>query len=112
MRQRRATPRRSERVRDVEYMLFVKTLPCCAIGISGHVCSGGIEADHAGLRPFGRKADDRTTIPLCSQGHLERGNFSGPFRSWDKARMRAWLDFWIAKTQLRWEIARGSRQER
>jgi hypothetical protein len=92
-------PRRSERVRDVDYMLLVKTMPCCARGIAGHVCSGRVEADHAGLRPTGRKADDRTVIPLCQQGHLERTNFSGPFRSWDRARMRAWLDEQIAKTQ-------------
>ena len=100
---RRSTPRRSERVRDPLFLAFVHTLSCAASGIDGHVCEGRIEADHAGRRPLGRKADDRTTIALCSLAHRQRTDFAGPFRSWDGARMRTWLDEQIAITQAAYE---------
>jgi hypothetical protein len=61
-------------------------------------CIGPVEADHAGTRPIGRKADDRSCIPLCNHHHRQRGDFAGPFRSWDKARMRQWLDECIKAT--------------
>jgi hypothetical protein len=101
MRQRRDQPRRSGRVRDVPYMVWVKTLACVARGLPGHVCAGPIEADHAGPRPLGRKADDRTCIPLCQLGHRERTDHTGCFRFMSKAEMRSWLDGQIAATQAR-----------
>jgi hypothetical protein len=99
LRSRRATPRRSERERDVDWMAVVRTMTCCARSIDGHVCEGPIEADHAGSRPAGRKANDDTTIPLCRRAHRERTDFSGIFRSWDKERMRAWLAEQVERTQ-------------
>lgn len=89
---RREKPRRSERERDLVHLDLVHRLPCYAAStIPGHVCEGGIEADHAGARPLGRKAHDDTAIPLCSLAHRQRTDFSGPFRSWTKDRMREWL---------------------
>jgi hypothetical protein len=99
MKQRRATRRRSDRVRDVPYMLAVKQLPCCARLLAD--CSLAIEADHAGVRPAGRKCSDRETIPLCSYHHICRTDRVGPFRDWSRAAMRAWLDARIADTQQR-----------
>lgn len=93
---RREEPRRSERVRDRLYLAWIHTQPCCAVGLPGHVCGGRIEADHAGERPLGRKADDHTCIALCSQGHRERTDHSGPFKHWSRDEMRAWLDGQIA----------------
>lgn len=96
-----------ERTRAWDYMGFVKTLPCCAATSNvGGRCSGGIEADHAGRRGIGQKASDYTCIPLCSQHHRWRTDFAGPFRDWDRERMRAWLLAETAITQ-RLALARG-----
>lgn len=77
------------RVRDVDYMLWVKRLPCAARTLGG--CRGRVEADHAGRRALGQKAHDRTCIPLCRTHHVQRGSFSGPFREWTQVQMRLWL---------------------
>jgi len=88
------------RVRDTEYMLAVKRLACAARDLSMfHPCEGVIEADHAGRRPLGRKCDDRETIPLCTEHHRQRTDFSGAFRKWNGSQMRAWLDEKIQDTQ-------------
>ena len=79
------------RLRDLEYMGFVKTLPCC-------LCGGGpVEAHHSGDRAYGHKADDRTCIPLCPEpchGQIAKLN-EFP----DKAARREWVDDQIAQTQ-------------
>ncbi len=110
IRRRRPTPRRSSRVRDTSYLLFVKTLPCAArdIGLdTAYPCFGEVEADHAGRRPMGRKADDATTIPLCQQHHHDRGSFSGAFKTFNQAGMRAWLAEAIEQTQAMWRAHQG-----
>lgn len=98
----------ASRERDTRYMVWVKSLECCAatdLGLGG--CSRVVEADHAGRRPLGRKCPDTETIPLCSQHHRERTDFAGAFKSWDRARMREWLDRMIAETQARcpWPVS-------
>ena len=67
-------------------------------GVAGHRCDGPIEADHAGARPAGRKADDATCIPLCMLAHRQRTDFAGPFRAWDRVTMRGFLAAAIAST--------------
>lgn len=94
---RRAEPRRSERERDPGYMDKVRALPCCARHLGS--CFGAVEADHAGARPAGRKASDGTCIPLCRSHHRQRTDFTGDFRDFDQARMRAFLVAAIAHTQ-------------
>lgn len=93
--------RRSGRVRNRAYLELVHRLPCYALTtVPGHRCEGPIEADHAGRRPLGRKADDDTCIPLCRLAHRQRTDWSGPFRSWTKIQMREWLEravFWTRK---------------
>src|SRR4051812_40559530 len=85
LRQKRATPRRSGRVRDRDYLLAVKTLPCMfATAAWGPPCKGPIEADHAGQRPFGRKCNDDEAVPLCQKHHRERTDYTGPFAGFDK----------------------------
>lgn len=127
LRQRRATPRRSGRVRDRDYLLAVKELPCClrpddirvmsreptwesirgARLLSDYVrgmigpCDGPTEADHAGVRPVGRKADDDTAIPLCRRHHRERTDYTGVFGMFNAALMRNWCDMAIAATRAR-----------
>jgi hypothetical protein len=96
----RSWPRRTERSayrgreRDVDYMLWVKRLPCLMRGIWG-TCSGPVEADHAGLRGVGRKSHDSTCIPLCRYHH---GASRFP-RAWLQAQRRAWLHAAVVYTQ-------------
>ena len=112
---KRSTPRRSARVRDPEYLQIVRGLACCApppmrpsdpahfMNISREEWNrheGPVEADHAGQRPVGRKADDSTAIPMCRRHHRMRTDYSGCFAGWDAARMRAWCDQQIAATRL------------
>jgi hypothetical protein len=96
-----ATSKYRARDRDVSYMLWIKQQVCCARGLSG--CDGAIEADHAGRRGVGRKADDRTCISLCTLHHVQRGSFSGPFRTWNQAMMRVWLESHIRVYQDKYE---------
>jgi hypothetical protein len=108
VRARREKPRRSERRRDPDFLARVHGLSCFAAAtVEGHRCEGPIEADHAGHRPLGRKCHDDEAIPLCRRAHRERTDFSGAFKSWKKARMRAWLDYAIQSTRLSVTIARG-----
>lgn len=89
MRGRKESVRRSDRKREPEYRRWIKLQPCCASGLSQ--CYGEVEADHAGRRPYGRKADDNTCIPLCQRHHEQRASFHGPFKTWNQAMMRLWL---------------------
>lgn len=108
---RRATPRRSGRVRDEVYLDWIHGEMCRVArqSCSSEECDGPIEADHAGRRPMGRKADDSTCIPLCRKHHRERHAMSGYwFRDFDRDDMRRWLDDAIAETHddyARWKTA-------
>ncbi len=111
-RQRRETPRKSGRVRSLEYMTAVAGLGCCAdlaakvrlrgsplLGSVVVICLGRVEVDHAGRRGMGQKCSDFETIPLCSKHHRERTDFSGDFKYFDQATMRDFLEEAIARTQ-------------
>jgi hypothetical protein len=84
-------------------MTWIRSLPCAARGLG--LCQGTVEADHAGRRGLGQKADDRTCIPLCQWHHAQRGSFHGPFRQWDQAEMRSWLADMVARYQKLYEMA-------
>lgn len=89
LRNKRRTPRRSARVRDLARLSAIHDLPCAARHLPGHVCAGAIEADHVGRRPMGRKSDDAATIALCRLGHRQRTDHCGPFRHMTQAERRA-----------------------
>lgn len=111
MRRKRAKPRRNERERDLEYLADVHLVRCWAAeSVPGHRCQGDIEADHAGARAMGRKADDLSCIALCSFAHRQRTDFSGPFRAYDQPRMRVWLAEGIAYTQSAVAVIRSRRR--
>lgn len=110
MSKKRKSPKRkskyARRERDIDYMLWVKTLPCLLAGLEGAgPCSSVVEADHAGIRGIGQKAPDNTCIPLCSTHHLDRGAHTGYFRfsSTGEKRTREWTRKWredaISSTQ-------------
>lgn len=100
---RRLKPRRSGRKLWPEYLAVVRTLPC-------YVCGRrlGVEADHQGPRPFGRKADDDTTVPMCggpggchqrrTDGWLPRGT-PCCWERVNKDAMRLWCDVAIGVTR-------------
>lgn len=96
-RARRATPRRSGRVLDPDFMAWVRGQSCLLAHVGG--CQGRVEADHAGPRPLGRKASDDTTIPLCTGHHRQRTDARGYFAGFSAAAMREWCAVAIANTQ-------------
>jgi 1,2-phenylacetyl-CoA epoxidase catalytic subunit len=79
-------------------MRWVRKLPCAARAVDPQ-CDGHVQADHAGRRGLGQKADDRSCIPLCAKHHEQRASFHGPFRTWTQAQMRTWLHDTIEATQ-------------
>lgn len=81
-------------------MGIVKQLDCrVAVEFPWFECARPVEADHAGRRALSRKCPDDETIPLCGQHHHDRGHFTGPFKGWTRAQMRAWLDRQIEITR-------------
>lgn len=97
MRRGKGRTKYARRERDVDYMLRVKTLPCVARHLGP--CDGVVEADHAGPRGIGQKADDTTTIPICTGHHRDRTDFSGAFKHWNQAMMREFLSSSIDATR-------------
>lgn len=90
----------AQRERDIDYMLWVKTLPCLLAGNpEAGPCTGVVEADHAGERGLGQKAPDDTCIPLCSGHHLDRHACTGFFRGRPKPWKREWRAEAIEKTR-------------
>lgn len=103
--------RYSDRPRDTAFMLWVKTRPCIVgeIALGWPVpdgkrtrCAGPIEADHMGARSVGRKADDRTCVPMCMQHHRERTDHSGVFRYANQAQLRDWRAAAMRHTLAQW----------
>lgn len=115
------------RERDTERMLWTKRQPCAVRelrpidfinwdrikGVGGRVewgtyeatitpCSGPVEADHAGDRGLGQKADDSTCIPLCRGHHRERTDHTGTFSPLTRDEARAWRTAAIERTQAAW----------
>lgn len=108
LKQRRSKPRRSLRKLWPEYLEAVRGLPCYVCGWD--LCH--VDPDHMGPRPYGRKADDDTAVPMCRYCHRYRtdGNICEPdTRQWvsshlswvhaNKDVMREWCDRAIAATR-------------
>jgi hypothetical protein len=107
---RRSTPRKSGRKLWPEYLDAVRTLDCYACGRPGPS-----DPDHQGPRPYGRKTDDDTAVPLCRMCHRWRtdgkvyvsryeddARGTWVMRGWedaDKHQMRAWCSVAIAATR-------------
>lgn len=106
-------PRKSayaSRLRDTAYMLWIRSKPCAAGELfaatahgSDSGCDGRVEADHVGRRPVGRKAEDRSCVPMCQHHHRQRDNFHGPFKHWNQQQMREWLASLVVKYQEMYE---------
>lgn len=97
------------RHRNWDYMAFVRRQPCAARSLDG-ACDGRVQADHAGRRGMGQKADDRTCIPLCRRHHQCRGDFAGPFKGWNQDQMRQWLERMVIKTSHEFSVQHFGRR--
>jgi hypothetical protein len=64
-------------------------------------CGGAVEADHAQNAGMSHKGPDALCIPLCTQHHRERTDFSGAFAFFRKEDMRAFISIAIQYTQNR-----------
>lgn len=92
---KRTKPRRSSRVRDPQYMEWIRTRACAAAYIDVDQCLQPIHAHHAGKRGVGQKASDDTCIPLCERHHREWHDGNGVFVGGQKA-WRPWVEQEIA----------------
>lgn len=111
MRARSTTKKYRRRERKLDFMAYVLWLPCELRNVHGAGrCCGRVQADHAGLRSFGQKADDDTCIPLCEKHHRDRTDYTGYFKNWRGVRMRAWCDRVIHVTQGRYKTMIDLRQ--
>jgi hypothetical protein len=99
---------KSEPKRDPVFVSLVHRLPCCALELPGHVCSGPLEAHHAGPRSNGasEKADDDTCIPMCKRSHTSLHAAARMpdgvafFRTCGGPGLRAWEDRHIEATRV------------
>src|SRR5690606_35074481 len=95
------------RERDYAFMGWVRRQPCIVRELPPDLnritrCGGRVEADHLGERALGRKADDRTCAPMCSQHHRERSDHHGAFFALDRAALRSWRARVLEVIAARW----------
>lgn len=100
---------------DPQYLGWLRRQPCCAPNAR---CTRRSEAHHHNLlgSGMGKKAPDRMAMPLCHLHHVFGLHaLAGPFKGWDRARLKAWQDEQCALWRARYEaeratLARASRQ--
>lgn len=90
---------------DPAHLRWIRTLPCVAPG-APQGCDGAIEAHHAGRRPLGARAHDRTAVALCRLHHRCWHDGSGPFRDWNREQRRAWAQGAVEQTWAKAEARR------
>jgi len=61
--------RYSQRPRDFTYLSWIASQQCVVCASQHKLQLSRSYAHHAGQRAFGRRADDRTAIPLCWRHH-------------------------------------------
>lgn len=72
---------------DPDYTDWLRTLPC-------HECGRrrGSDPHHRQGAGIGMRSHDETAIPLCRPCHVAWHAGSGPFKSFDKKKKRAYHD--------------------
>ena len=84
-------PAKPKRLVDEPYLAWVRTLPCRVRESDlDHRCQGDVQAHHRVGGGMGTKTGDRQTFPLCAGHHRARHDMNGPFKGWDRERMREW----------------------
>lgn len=114
MRRRHRSTSYSRRPRDIDFMLFVKTLLCSVVEewpsfpTMPTPCNGPIEADHDSRgHGLGQKSADSTCIPACTQHHRERTDHTGTFKHLKRDQARAWFDRAQLRTKTMWAEHHG-----
>lgn len=77
----RNSDRQNDGKRHPQHLQWVRGRPCLIDGVSGHVCTGRMEAHHVketGNGGMGVKPADHWVVPLCSGAHdlVHRGPIS------------------------------------
>jgi hypothetical protein len=110
---KRATARRSSRVRDEAYLAWCRLQPCA---VGAHLakvgdayciswqCSGRTEPDHKreGVGA-GKKASDIDAWPCCQLHHRQRHDLTGFFKSWARERLNTFIRDRIAEANAHYE---------
>lgn len=110
---RRATERRSSRVRDEQYLAWLRRQPCAVGGFlarAGHAyslswhCSGPTDPEHKreGVGA-GQKASDADAWPCCRRHHDDRHALRGVFAGWSRGQLREFIRERIAEARGRYE---------
>lgn len=107
---KRATERRTSKVRDRSYKDEVKLLRCCAPGAPSG-CRGPIDPSHTDHdHGRGQKGDDTSCVPHCRKHHDDWENRpgAGVFKGWTKAQWRAYAAEMVGRTQAAIGIRRAA----
>jgi hypothetical protein len=90
-------PKPRGRVHDQRFLDWCHLQPCVLGNVAGaqpcRYIGGMPEANHAGKRPKGRKADDDTCLPMCNRHHEDYTLHLHFFA----ARPDGWRDAWRAQ---------------
>lgn len=72
----------SRRVRNLPYLAWIRTLPCCRCGRIP-VEPFLNEAAHTGARAYSQKAPDEQAVPLCGRCHrTDKDSQTNQSRGW------------------------------
>lgn len=102
---KRPLPKRApERGGDVDYLAWIRMLPCARCGVNGIS-----HAHHSTGAGMGLKSDDRDAMPLCSPHvdgrmtkpgcHREFHDNRGLFDGWTREDRRIWQELQVARCQ-------------
>lgn len=71
---RQPTGKVSKRVRDVQYLDWIRSLPCVVTGKPAEAAHVSFDAPHLGKlgRGLGAKESDRWAVPLCADEHRKQ----------------------------------------
>ena len=123
---KRATERRSSRVRDEAYLAWLRLQPCAVHAFCVSIlrvpeirkgagivvenladaarCSGPTDPEHRreGVG-MGQKASDRDAWPCCRKHHGDRHDGTGVFKGWTRASMSEFIRTQIAEANARYD---------
>lgn len=100
------------RVKDQDFLDYVKSRPCLLLGKYGHVCSGPVDANHItpkGGGKVGSKVDDKRALPFCRALH-EHYHFLGSVDAFEK-RFPVILEFELLRLQHDYRAPKKTKRE-
>lgn len=85
---------------DKGFRTWVQQQPCLVCRELCELQKTRTEADHVGDRALGKRAHDRSCIPLCTEHHRDRHDCRGFFA--DRLKNRSWLEWAMCETNRRY----------